>query len=64
MEGRKLNNREMADLPSEWGNALVDTSKYHQNVSQVWEVDEVTYERGKREGVFCQEHEGRYYLAA
>jgi len=36
---RKLNNKEMADLPSgNWKNPKVDTKKYYVTFTEAWEV--------------------------
>jgi hypothetical protein len=60
---RELSPVELADLPEEWENPTVDTSKYYQNVGRVWETNEETYLSYKQAGHLCQKHEGRYYVA-
>lgn len=60
---RLLTNEELADLPSNWENPTVDTTKYFQVVFRAWEVDEITYLWYKRWGGLCQSNNGRYYIA-
>ena len=60
---RKITNRELADLPQDWNNPTVDTSKFHQSVWEAWEVNKELYEKFTKKGVLTQEHEGRYYTA-
>jgi hypothetical protein len=63
MKPRKINNRELADLPEAWENPKVDTRHYIQCALEAWEVDLKTYQDHKRAGGLCQVHEGRYYIA-
>jgi hypothetical protein len=63
MKPRLLNNQELADLPSDWNNARVDTRKYYQNVLRAYEVDETTYIECKMNGDICQAYKFRYYVA-
>jgi hypothetical protein len=63
MKPRKINNRELADLPEAWENPKVDTRHYIQCAMEAWEVDRKTYQDHKRAGGLCQVHKGRYYIA-
>ena len=58
---RRISNKELADLPTDWENPTVDTRKYIQNVSAAYEVDDTTYLRRKRLGDLVQIHQGKYY---
>jgi hypothetical protein len=62
-EGRRLDNWELCDLPMNWENPRVDTSKYHQSVMEAWEVDEGLYGLAKEWGDLCQKYDGRYFIA-
>ena len=61
--GHELTAEELADIPSEWENATVDTTKYYQNVMQAWRVPQNIYEHMKKLGALCQAHEGKFYIA-
>jgi hypothetical protein len=60
---RELTAKELADLPEEWENSTVDTSKYHQAVLHVWEVREESYNKWKAAGGLCQKYQGKFYVA-
>jgi hypothetical protein len=64
MAVRRVSNRELADLPQDWENPVVDTRNYYQSAMEAYEVDEATYLHGKMEGCLCQKHQGKYYLGA
>jgi len=63
VRGRKVSNRELADLPEAWENPRVDTRKYIQCAMRAWEVDSETYLEWKNAGGLCQVYEGKYYIA-
>jgi len=60
---RLLNDLELAELSCEWENAKVDTSRYFQNVSRCFEVDQDAYAKYKNDGVICQVFDNRFYVA-
>ena len=61
---REVSNQELFLLAEEWENSKIDTSKYYESITSAHEVDELTYQSTKREGVFlCQIHNNRYYVA-
>jgi hypothetical protein len=59
---RRLNNKELADLPSNWENATVDTTKYYETCIYVWETTEADYRNKKSLGWKCQIFQGKYYI--
>jgi predicted DNA-binding protein YlxM (UPF0122 family) len=59
----KLSAKELADIPENWENATVDTSKYVQNVMMAWEVPEKVYSKYKANGGLCQTYNGKFYIA-
>lgn len=65
---RQLSAEELADLPDNWENPLVDTNKYYWCATAAWEVSKEEYERLKANGekvLAHREHhweEFRYYL--
>ena len=63
MDLRRISNAELADLPSRWENATVDTTKYYQNVIYAYEVSKSVYEKHKRIGGLCQEYKDKFYIA-
>lgn len=63
IQGRRLSNQELADIPSTWENPRVDTRKYYQCVLTAWEVDQETYQIYKAAGGLCQAYKGKYYIA-
>ena len=63
VQGRKVSNKELADLPERWENPTVDVSKYVQCAMEAWEVSFHGYEIWKAAGGLCQQHEGKYYIA-
>lgn len=60
---RRITNRELADLPTSWLNAKVDTSKYIPCAMEAWEVTEGVYTKLKHAGTLCQMYNDRYYVA-
>lgn len=60
---RRLTNEELADLPGNWENATVDTTKYYQNVLLAYEVDEPRYNFYKLTGGLCQKYNDKFYIA-
>jgi len=59
---RLISNKELADLPSEWENSKVDTSKYYTCVMRAYQATKDTYEDFKKAGCLCQKHKGLYYI--
>lgn len=51
---RHLSNREMADLPQSWENALVDTSRYFVSATLIFEIDEWLYDLWDNLGYLVQ----------
>ena len=60
---RKLNNLELADLSNNWENPTVDINKYYQNVLYAYEVDQKSYNLYKSNGILCQKHNNKFYVA-
>lgn len=63
IQPRKISNRELADLSTNWENPTVDTAKYYQCVLSALEVDLGTYEAHKRDGGLCQKFNNNFYIA-
>ncbi len=59
---RKISNKELADLPEQWNNPTVDTTKYYQCCMKAYEVDKEAYDIANRAGCLCQVWKERYYV--
>lgn len=58
---KRLNNQELADLPTRWQNPTVDTSKYYQTVGAAWEIDEAKYNDLNKKGCLVMKFNGKFY---
>jgi len=59
---RRISDEELADLPSNWENPLVDTNKYYWCAMAAYEIDKEHYERLKAAGDKVLAYKDRYYL--
>ncbi len=61
--GREITAEELADLPEDWNNPTVDTTKYYQCALRAWEVTRQVYDVYTEGGGLSQERNGKFYIA-